>query len=70
MEHDQVLKMTQVRANFLAVLVCGLMACLAQEDFGDEMEQMEDPVDLESLTEDSKRLSQHPSNVNALGGCF
>ena len=33
------------------------MACLAQEDFGDEMDQMEDPVDLESLTEDSKRLS-------------
>ena len=46
------------------------MACLAQEDFGDEMEQMDDPVDLESLTEDSKRSFQHLSNANALGGCF
>ena len=34
-----------------------IMACLAQEDFGDEMEQMEDPVDLESLIEGSKRSS-------------
>ena len=33
-----------------------MVQCLAQDDFGDDMEQMEDPVDLESLTEGSKRL--------------
>ena len=43
-----------------SVLFCMLfMHCLAQEDFGEDMDQMEDPVDLESLTEGSKRLSQH-----------
>ena len=31
------------------------------------MDQMEDPVDLESLTEGSKRSSQHQSNAKALG---
>ena len=50
------------------VHACMLMAsCLAQEDFGDDMDQMEDPVDLESLTEGSKRSSQHQSNAKALG---
>ena len=48
-----VLKMTPV-------LACGVFmaSCFAQEDFGEDMDQMEDPVDLESLTEDSKRLSK------------
>merc|ERR1719341_1798342 len=50
------------------VHACMRMAsCLAQEDFGDDMDQMEDPVDLESLTEGSKRSSQHQSNAKALG---
>ena len=39
-----------------------MASCLAQEDFGDDMDQMEEPVDLESLTEGSKRSSQHQSN--------
>ena len=33
-----------------------MASCLAQEDFGEDMDQMEDPVDLESLTEGSKRF--------------
>ena len=54
-----VLKMTPVQAKFWAVLACEVVAsCFAQEDFGEDMDQMEDPVDLESLTEDSKRLSK------------
>ena len=66
---SMVLKMTPVRANFWAVLACGVImaSCLAQEDFGEDMDQMEDPVDLESLTEGSKRSSQHQSNAKALG---
>ena len=40
-----------------------IATCLAQEDFGDDMDQMEDPVDLESLTEGSKRSPQLQSKA-------
>ena len=60
---DHIMKM----ALALSLLACMLtMPCLAQEDFGDDMDQMEDPVDLESLTEGSKRSSQQQSNVKAI----
>ena len=57
--YDQVSKMNRV--NSWAVLSYGFLVCRAQE----EMDQMEDPVDLESLTEDSKRLYQHLRNAEA-----
>ena len=50
----------------MTAVFCETLACLAQEDFGDDLEQMEDPLDLESLTEGSKRSPQHQSNVKAL----
>ena len=65
LECDQVLKMTPV--NYWVVLASGLIVSRAQEDFGEDMDQMDDPVDLESLTEGSKRSSQHQSNAKALG---
>ena len=52
--------------SFLTAVFCETLACLAQEDFGDDLDQMEDPLDLESLTEGSKRSPQHQSNVKAL----
>ena len=52
--------------SFLTAVFCETLACLAQEDFGDDMDHMEDPLDLESLTEGSKRSPQHQSNVKAL----
>ena len=59
--HDQVLNMDRVKS--WAVLSYVLVASHAQEEFGEEMDQIEEPVDLESLTEDSKRLYQHPGNA-------
>ena len=50
----------------MTAVFCETLACLAQEDFGDDMDHMEDPLDLESLTEGSKRSPQHQSNVKAL----
>ena len=50
--------------SFLTAVFCETLACLAQEDF--DLDQMEDPLDLESLTEGSKRSPQHQSNVKAL----
>ena len=52
--------------SFLTAVFCETLACLAQEDFGDDLDHMEDPLDLESLTEGSKRSPQHQSNVKAL----
>ena len=50
--------------SFLTAVFCETLACLAQEDF--DLDQMEDPLDLESLTEGSKRSPQHQSNVKTL----
>ena len=47
------------------VSLAGMPAtCLAQDDFGDD--RMDEPVDLESLIEDSKRSFRHENDVDSL----
>ena len=48
----------------MAALAGMAAACLAQDDFGDD--RMDEPVDLESLIEDSKRSYRHENDVDSL----
>ena len=50
----------------ITAALAGMMAaaCLAQDDFGDD--RMDEPVDLESLIEDSKRSYRHENDVDSL----
>ena len=51
--------------KIVAALTGMAAACLAQDDFGDD--RMDEPIDLESLIEDSKRSYRHENDVNSLG---
>ena len=48
----------------MAALAGMAAACLAQDDFGDD--RMDEPVDLESLIEDSKRSYRQENDVDSL----
>ena len=48
----------------MATLAGMAAACLAQDDFGDD--RMDEPVDLESLIEDSKRSYRQENDVDSL----
>ena len=50
--------------KILAALTGMAAACYAQDDFGDD--RMDEPVDLESLLEDSERSFRHENDVDSL----
>ena len=50
--------------KILAALTGMAAACYAQDDFGDD--RMDEPVDLESLLEDSERSFRQENDVDSL----